>query len=578
MKIPYGISNFEDISTSGYYYVDRTQYIEVLENLSEKFLVFLRPRRFGKSLFCSMLGYYYDVLYKDRFEELFGKYYIGRKPTSRKNSYLVLNLDFSGIETGTKEKLYRDFGRKISRSISLCLNQHQLADQKWIDKITSQETPASIIGEFFNYIHINSNHKLYVIIDEYDLFANDLLAFQPNEFKKHFSSAGFVRNFYEQIKQATKERIVDRIFITGVTPIALDSLSSGFNITKKITAWPEFNQMLGFTAEEVRTIIKKICVECQDVEVVDCQKMFGDLCRYYDGYLFSKESSTRVFNPDMILYFVSEFIRSKRCKYPDNLIDSNIISDYTKIQQMFKVGDYEKNLEKLDELLKEKQLTARLTDINLLDRNRFRSFTTSDFISLLFFLGIITIKGAHGTNLKFVIPNYCIEQLYQEFFIRIIEQRSNVKIEVATLEDCLYEMSQNADIKPLVKMVESFLHGLSFRDFQKFDEKYVKLAILAYLSLTNLYITKTEYEVEDGYVDLALFERSPYEVKYQFAFEIKYLKKSEQDKPKLEAKYSEALEQMQKYRQSNEFTAATNLKTFILIFVGDKCEVCEEVK
>ena len=602
MKIPYGESNFEKIVINNFYYVDRTHYIEILENLSENYLVFLRPRRFGKSLFCSMLSYYYDVQYKDRFDEFFGEYYIGKKPTKRKNSYLVLKFDFSGIETDTNDKLYYDFSNKIARSITHCLSMQRLANQNQIDKICAHKTPASMIGELLDFIELNYGNKLYVIIDEYDLFANELLAFKPDEFKQHFGSTGFVRKFYEQIKEGTQRGTVDRVFITGVTPIAMDSLSSGFNITKNITTLPEFNQMLGFTGEEVRTIIQQICTECQEVRPLDCQKMFDDLCRYYDGYLFSKDSVDRVFNPDMILYFVSDFIRSERCKYPDNLIDNNIISDYTKIQQMFKIGDYEKNLAVIDQLLNQGEVLASLIDTNLISETTNWKFGSEDkFVSLIYFLGIISIKRAQDDDIVFQIPNYVIEKLYLQFFLGIIQEKTDVDLNIRELKRAISAMAHKGEVELLIKSVEKLLHHLSNRDYIKFDEKYIKLLIFSYLSLTKMYVTKSEYEVEDGYIDLLMLRRPPYEAKYQFAFEVKYRKKGDisnkasaktekkpasakkltkeqdQKKKKLEAKYNEALEQLQKYRESDEFASTTNLKTYILIFVGDKCEVCEEV-
>ena len=362
MKIPYGQSNFENISTKNYYYVDRTPHIEVLENLNEKFLVFLRPRRFGKSLFCSMLNYYYDVQYKNRFKELFGKYYSGKNPTAMRNNYLVLNLDFSGMGSKTKEDVLLSFNESLIVSIKTFLFEHNIIDKDdEISALFTKKYPADIIASFFQVISKNSEKKIYIIIDEYDMFANELLAFKPDEFKKLFGSTGFVRKFYEKIKIGTKDGIVDRVFITGVTPIALDSLSSGFNITTNLSNSIKFNEMMGFTTEEVKAIAKEICMKCP---TIDNKKLLSDLQSFYDGYKFSKNAKKQLFNPDMVLYFANDLLREGMCKYPDNLIDKNIVSDYTKIQQMFKIGDYEKNLEVIDDLLKKGEVVSSLIDAN----------------------------------------------------------------------------------------------------------------------------------------------------------------------------------------------------------------------
>jgi len=577
MKIPYGESNFEKIVTNNYYYIDRTHYIEMLENLNENYLVFLRPRRFGKSLFCSMLSYYYDVQYKDRFEELFGNFYIGKKPTDRKNNYLVLKLNFSGISTDSNERLFNSFREKIRDAIENCLKKYDFTGDIIANLKSPTYEPADIIRKFLNFINSEVVYQLYILIDEYDLFANELLAFQPNEFQKHFSSTGFIRKFYEQIKEGTENAVVDKIFITGVTPIALDSLSSGFNITENLSTAIEFNEMMGFKEDEVKKIVLEIKKECPKT---DSDKMFNDLVRFYDGYKFNHEAEARVFNPEMILYFVSQYTRSGKCKYPDNIAGKNMISDYTKIQQMFKVGDYEKNLKIIDELLNKGEVKSSLIDNDLITENTNWEFNGEEkFISLIFFLGIISIERSDGEDIVFKIPNYVIEKLYLNFFISIIQEKTDIDINVRALKTAISAMAHKGEVVLFVSTVEKLLTHLSNRDYIKFDEKYVKLLIFSYLSLTRMYVTKSEYEVEDGYIDLLMFRRPPYNAKYQFAFEVKYLKKKEmkKDLSALALAKADALEQIQKYRKSDEFSTMENLKTYILIFIGDKCEVCEKV-
>ena len=243
-KLPYGISNYEELITENYYYVDKTKYIEVLENLNEKRIMFLRPRKFGKTLFTSMLEYYYDVNNKDKFASLFKDTYIGKNPTKLKNSYYVLRFDFSGIDTSSKESTINGFRENVIRGLNTCINKYNL--NYVIDENMSTE---GILDNFIMQFEI-LNRKLYVIIDEYDHFANELLGFNINLFKDLVSKQGKVRKWYEVLKKGAFT-VVDRIFITGVTPITLDSLTSGFNISTDITRDDYFNEMMGFTYEEI---------------------------------------------------------------------------------------------------------------------------------------------------------------------------------------------------------------------------------------------------------------------------------------------------------------------------------------
>ncbi|OQY10180.1 MAG: 9-O-acetyl-N-acetylneuraminate esterase, partial [Fusobacteriia bacterium 4572_132] len=223
-KIPYGISNFEKLIKENYYFIDKTKYIEILENLNEQYLIYLRPRRFGKSLFVSMLEYYYGIEYKDN--NLFNELYIGKKPTQKRNSYYILKFNFSGINTNTDEKTRKGFNNNIIESIKNFIFNYELDEYK----IKENHEASDILRTFFSYVRKKIKGKIYVLIDEYDHFANEILGFNYEFFKKSVAQNGFVRKFYEELKNETGSGLVDRIFITGVTPITLDSLTSGFNI------------------------------------------------------------------------------------------------------------------------------------------------------------------------------------------------------------------------------------------------------------------------------------------------------------------------------------------------------------
>ncbi|MCI6188523.1 MAG: AAA family ATPase [Clostridium sp.] len=261
-KLPYGKSNYKELVEKNYLYVDKTKYIEKLENINDTFIFFLRPRRFGKSLFTSVLENYYDANKKDEFEVLFKDTYIGKNPTPEKNNYYILKFNFSGLITDTKEKLVDSFNKTCNMSYKKFIEDNNI-DVEYDEK----GYPSEVFMEFLGAIRNKIDKPLYVIIDEYDHFANELLSFKTNMFSDIVSKTGFVRKWYEVLKIGT-ESIIQRIFATGVTPITLDSLTSGFNISTDITRDARFNEMMGFTEEEVRTLIKRTIQDEKKIEKI----------------------------------------------------------------------------------------------------------------------------------------------------------------------------------------------------------------------------------------------------------------------------------------------------------------------
>ena len=277
LKLPYGISNYEEIIRDGYEYVDKTKYIEKLENLSEKRIMFLRPRKFGKTLFTSVLENYYDVKKSDKFEELYGNKYIGKNPTENKNKYHILRFNFSGIDTSTVESTINGFKNEVLSSIQVFVSKYS------IDFYVNWEQEAENVLDNLikSFGAQRENEKIYVIIDEYDHFANELLGFAPDKFRDLVSKNGKVRKWYEILKKGT-ETVIDRIFITGVAPITLDSLTSGFNIGKDITQDVDFNEMMGFTQEELIRMLDR-----QEISKEEQAEILPIMKNNYDGYKFS---------------------------------------------------------------------------------------------------------------------------------------------------------------------------------------------------------------------------------------------------------------------------------------------------
>lgn len=408
------------------------------------------------------------------------------------------------------------------------------------------------------------DQKIYLLIDEYDHFANEILAFRFKEFTEIVSKNGYVRKFFEAIKIATRTGFIERFFITGVSPITLDSLTSGFNMATNISTQAEFNHMMGFTEAEVMDILRGI-----EISVEQLPTVLQDLQAWYNGYLFNKETSQRVYNSDMVLYFADNY--SQRKKYPDTLLDINIASDYTKIRRLFKIKDRERqNLIYLNELLLNGSISAQLVQ----QFNFVRRFDRHDFISLMFYTGIITIDGHRLDELIFRMPNYVIEQLYYQYFHQILLEESTLDNDYVDVHGKIKAMALDNDLLPLVEFTSQVLTELSTRDKRKFDEKYVKAIFTAALFTSGIYTIHHEFKVkksptEKGFVDILLVRRPPYDPTYQFVIELKYLKK--EAARQTEKVKAAAVQQLQQYLQNDSYLQQlTDLRAYVVIFVGNE--------
>lgn len=567
LKLPYGVSNFDKVAQEDYYFVDRTPYITQLEQLPAPYLFFLRPRRFGKSLFISMLQCYYGVEYANAFDALFGRFAIGQTPTPMVNRYLVLKLDFSRINTQTRESTFAGFLENVKQGVHQFLRIYQeYYTETDKEHILSATEPSIVISRLFEYTKIHQTnqqlpYKIYLLIDEYDHFANELVAFRLEEFKSSVSRNGYVRKFYESIKTATGDGIVDRIFITGVSPLTLDSLTSGFNIGTHLTLDIDFHNIMGFTEQEVAAILTGVGVAENALATV-----LGDMRQWYNGYLFNGKAAARLYNPDMVLYFASRYARHQ--SYPEELLDINIASDYGKLQDLFRIDGQEvQNLAVLNELITHHQVAAQITRQFSFEKE----FTRDDLISLLFYLGIVTIKAPQLSRLIFEPPNFVITQLYFTYFQQIILRQASLRADDLLIYDRVLALAQENNITPLIEAVEAILLQLSNRDAVGFDEKYVKALFAALLYPTKIYTIHSEYETNRRYIDLLLTRRPPIEPNYQFAFELKYLKQAEADQ--VETKKAEALAQMQAYLQHDQLRTLSDLRAWIVVFVGPKAQV-----
>ena len=558
IKIPYGESDFKTLIAGEYFYQDRTQFMEHLEKWNSKYPVFLRPRRFGKSLFISTLHHYYGLEYKDEFQNLFGHLYIGQHPTDAANTYLVLRFEFSRIDTATHESTYQGFLTNVILGARTFLGAYSdFFSEEDKQTILTQTSPEAIIKTIFSITKSNKiPHKIYLLVDEYDHFANELLSFDLDRFKSDVSRNGFVRKFYESLKSATGEGIIDRIFITGVSPITLDSLTSGFNISDNISLNPIFHTMMGFTHEEVEAILQQSAIP---LEVIP--EMMHDLKEWYNGYRFTNQVNIRLFNPDMVLYFLKEY--SIMNKYPEVMLDTNVISDYRKVRNIFKIGGEEDSkFELLESLVEDGYIDFPLTRLYNLEAE----FTQDDFLSLLFYMGMLSFREVSDIGWRFEVPNYVIKKLYFEYFTAIFLAKTRFAKTKRPIAQTISALISQGNPEPFFKIVEYVLaENHSNRDELSYGEKHLQTLMIGLLFPYESYYIHSEYESKKGYPDIFL-ERMPNRpIKYDIVLELKYVKKSA--KNTLGKVIEQAESQLGEYMRSERFSRPDVLG-FYVVFLG----------
>jgi Predicted AAA-ATPase/PD-(D/E)XK nuclease superfamily len=560
IKIAYGESNFKSLIEDGCFYQDRTHYIPVLESWGQKRFIYLRPRRFGKSLLLSVLQYYYGLQYKGLFDTLFGKTYIGTNPTPKAHSYMMLRFDFSGINTDTEQETYDGFLSNVKKGVAAFLTHYDaFFTKEQVKVILANKQPNELIKELLScHIHNKISPQIYLLVDEYDHFANELISFNYAYFSDIVTENGYVRKFYEVLKWGTAEGIVDRIFITGVSPITVDSLTSGFNIASNITLSADFHQMVGFDEAEVQGILKGI--EMPDEQI---PATIQDLHLWYDGYLFNIDSDKRLFNPNMVLYFVQEYMSTR--KYPREMLDANIATDYGKIQKLFSIqGKEEEYLHILKELLETGEVTAALTA----QYSFTRGFTQSDLVSLLFYMGFLTIKSESLNTYTFSFPNYVIKKLYADYFFNSILNKAQLPFDNTPVNEAIKEMAQTGNPTKFFEQVKLVIKYFSTRDSANFSENTLKAIIISLLHQQAFYYIHSEYETNWTYMDVFLEAIRGQKPKYDVTMELKYAQKKE--KKSAASVLAAAETQLKGYLDTPKFNTRTNLKSFCVGVVGDK--------
>lgn len=559
-SLPLLTSHFPSLIERNAWYVDKTMFIPLLEKQNSPAIFFLRPRRFGKSLFLSLLDHYYGLQYKEDFERLFGNLFVGKPEnvTPLRNGFLILKFDFSGIDTGDNALVRESFNAKVKIGFNGFNSHYNFLTKEEMEEINRSESPAVRIGNFLSEVQNRlKGNKIYLLIDEYDHFANELFSFNREYFKDIVSGNGWVRKFYEVIKQFMGTGLIDRFFATGVTPVTLDSMTSGFNVAKNISLAEEFNELSGFTEKEIREMIFSTIYR---EGAFNSDSLIADMRDWYNGSRFSLRAPEKLYNPQLVITFLSAF--AKEFRYPDEMTDQNVTSDFKKIAAILSPLSQKVR----DEIVEEVLVSGKISEILTLQYNFERGFSKGDAVSLLFYNGLLTIEAHFAGLITFRIPNYVVKQLYWEFFRDVRTSSKELPFDSGEIGTALKEMSVNGDIQRLVEFAQKVISSASFRDLQNFSEKHLKMIFLSLLAGNNAYFVSSELETSTGYVDLYLKRTRNNPGNWDHLIELKYVKSSQQKDIMSISKNGKI--QVLEYRNSLPGVDLSNLKTWLLIFIG----------
>ena len=577
-RLPYGINDFEAIIEQNQYYVDKTMYLPLLENQPSN-IFFIRPRRFGKSIFLSMLHAYYDCSKKEKFQILFGDLWVGKHPTPLQGKFQILHLDFSYVG-GSIEKLEENFNMYLRVKLDGFMRVYQefyLADfkEKFFKSDSAAEKLALLQDET-----ATKGIPLYLIIDEYDNFTNTVLNEQGEKVYWAITHAdGFYRDVFKKFKG-----MFERIFITGVSPVTLDDVTSGFNIGWHISTKPEFNQMLGFSLEEVRKMFAYYKEVGGIPATSDIEAMIDEMKPWYDNYCFSEDAlrtQSKVFNCDMVIYYLRNYM--DRGEAPKEMIDPNTKTDYNKMKKLLQLDKLDGDRKGVIRTIAETgQIVAPLTET-------FSAYSLTDpqiFTSLLFYYGMLTIKGTRGDKMILGIPNNNVRKQYYGYLKDLYEEKAYV--DTNQLTDYYYDMAYEGRWREgLQFMADAYSKVSSVRDGIE-SERNLQGFFMAYLNLNNYYYIAPELELNHGYCDFFLLPNlTHYATKHSYILELKVLSKKDYEaKPedgklsKAEVQWQEAEEQIKRYAIAPRVEAlrqGTMLHKIIMQFVAGKLVRMEEV-
>ena len=577
-RVPYGIQDFVQVIEQNCYYVDKTAYIPKLEDCPNN-LFCIRPRRFGKSVFLSMLHAYYDCRTKNKFQEWFGDLWIGKHPTPLQGRYQVMHLDFSQVG-GSIENLEEKFNFYLGVQLNGFIRDYL---DFYSEKVQKQVEDAKDAGVKLAIIQSEARSKgypLYLIIDEYDNFTNTVLNEQGEDVYWAITHAeGFYRDIFKKFKGS-----FERIFMMGVSPVTLDDVTSGYNIGWHISTKEEFNQMLGFSTEDVRemfTYYKNVGRIPADSDV---EAIIQEMKPWYDNYCFSKQAldtQSKVFNCDMVLYFLRNYMSSGES--PEEMVDPNTKTDYNKMKKLLQLDKVDGNRKGvIRTIIENGEIIGKIAETfpaRMLTKPRM-------FVSLLFYYGMLTIKGTKGDRLILGIPNNNVRKQYYEYLMELYEEKASVDTE--QLEAYYYDMAYDGKWHDgLQFLADAYTKISSVRDGIE-AERNLQGFFMAYLSLNGYYYTAPELELNHGYCDFFLLPNlTHYPTKHCYIIELKILPKSEFNAmskdgkhTKAELQWAEAVEQIKRYAEAPRVEAlrqGTTLHKIIMQFEGWELKRMEEV-
>lgn len=581
--VPYGVADFATVIEQNLYYVDKTMFIPELEKQPRN-LFFIRPRRFGKSIFLSMLYSYYDCTQSHKFQSLFGNLWIGQHPTPLQGKYQVLFLDFSQI-TGNIDKLETKFNSYLSINLDAFVRQYSEYYQAEMEEILAQEDFEEKMELIFKAAKAHQYH-LYLIIDEYDNFTNVILNERgENVYHAITHADGFYRDVFKKFKGN-----FERIFMMGVSPVTLDDVTSGFNIGWNISIKPEFDEMLGFSTTDVVEMLTYYKEHGSIPADSDIDAIVNDMKPWYDNYCFAEEAlkkKTRMFNCDMVLYYLRNYM-DNGCS-PRQMIDPNTRTDYGKMKKLLQ-------FDKLDG--ERKGIIRKIAEEEQIVTQLYESFSAYQipkaeiFPSLLFYYGMLTIKGTRGSKLILGIPNNNVRKQYYGYLEE--EYQAKAYVDVNQLTDYYYDMAYDGKWEEGLRfMADAYAKVSSVRDGIE-AERNLQGFFMAYLNLNDYYITAPELELNHGYCDFFLLpDLTHYASQHSYILELKVLSKkdfsaivegefTEDGKPmtKAEKQWREALDQIHRYAEAPRVEAlrqGTKLHLIIMQFEGWELKRMEEV-
>jgi len=546
-KLPYGLSNFKRIKIEDWYYIDKTKFIEEIED-EQSFLYFLRPRRFGKSLTISMLEYYYDIYYKDEFDAIFSDTYILKNPTPYKSSFYIMKFDFSAVDITDYEVSFRD---NILFTISEFVIKYH------IDIDFKSKNPINMLNELLSKCE-RLNYSIYILIDEYDNFVTKLLVSDIDKYKSLVTSKNAIyKEFFTMLKVGTTLSI-NKMFITGVSPLALYDVTSGSNIGVNISQSPAFNDLVGVTKDELKQMIEHYNLEDKKDEIISrCDE-------WYNSYRFNEDIKYTIYNSDMILYYLKSIIRYG--KEPNELIDVNVRTDYSKLKYLVYTNKkLNGNFEMLNNLILGNRVTTSIIKDNF---SAFELTNEDNFKSFMYSLGFITLEK-YLFQLSLKIPNQTIKKLLSEFIHYAYKDFENYNMKLDKLDEKLSLLAINKDLDVFNYIANVIKESTSIRDYID-GENFVKAYLMAYLNLNPFYELRSEVESNKGYIDI-LLDPIKEEVPYGVIIELKYIKKNSFNEKELQKQITQAKKQLNQYDMGERY-----LK-IVLVFKGWEMVFCEEV-